>query len=98
MEPSSKALVRERAKLRAFTSTKTCFWPIPALIRTINRHLTGWKNYFDFGYSRKALRDINWHVRCRLIRHLRRRSQRPYRPPKGVTFYRHLADMGLVYL
>ena len=30
--------------------------------------------------------------------HLRRRSQRPFRPPKGVTFYRHLATIGLDYL
>src|SRR5690606_8314716 len=33
MEPSKAALARERDKLRDFTSTKRCFWPIPALIR-----------------------------------------------------------------
>lgn len=98
VEPSKKALARERTKLGEFTSTKKCFWPIPALIQTINRHLLGWKNYFDRGYPRPAFRQINWYVRERLKKHLRRRSQRPYRPPKGTTFYRHLADMGLVYL
>ncbi len=97
-EPSRKALARERGKLRVFTSTKHCFWPVPALIRTINRHLRGWANYFNYGCPRKAFRDTNWYVRSRLKRHLKRRSQRPYRPPKGKTFYRHLADLGLVYL
>ncbi len=98
LEPSKKALLREHAKLREFTCAKHCFWPIPALIRTINRHLVGWKNYFNFGYPRCALRAINWYVRTRLKKHLRRRSQRPYRPPKGKTYYRHLQELGLVYL
>src|SRR5690606_5799818 len=98
MEPSKAALARERDKLRDFTSTKRCFWPIPALIRAINRHLVGWRNYFDFGYSRPTLREINRYVRDRLRKHLRRRSQRPYRPRKGTSFYRQFARMGLVYL
>jgi RNA-directed DNA polymerase len=97
-EPSKSALAREREKLRVFTSTKCCFWPVPAMIFTINRHLRGWANYFNFGCPRIALRSINSFVRERLKRHLRRRSQRPYRPPKGLTYYRHLADLGLVYL
>lgn len=98
MEPSKKVLERERTKLREFTCAKKCFWPIPAMIRTISRHLAGWKNYFSYGRPRKALRAINWYIRQRLEQHLRRRSQRPYRPPKGVTYYRHLAELGLVYL
>jgi len=99
VHPSKKAVARERDKLRAMTHTRMCFKPIPALIRDLNRHLNGWANYFGgFGYSRIEFRAINWHVRMRLYRHLRRRSQRPYRPPKGKSFYQHLADMGLVYL
>lgn len=96
--PSRKALQRERDALRAMTNSRMCFKPIPALIRALNRHLRGWANYFSFGYPRVAFRQINWYVRTRLTRHLRRRSQRPYRPPKGKSFYRHFADMGLVYL
>ncbi|MBU1674132.1 group II intron reverse transcriptase/maturase [Patescibacteria group bacterium] len=99
VNPSKKALDRERDKLRSMTNTRMCFKPVPALIRDLNRHVMGWANYFGrFGYSRVAFRHINWHVRKRLTRHLRRRSQRPYRPPKGKSFYRHFADMGLVYL
>jgi RNA-directed DNA polymerase len=96
--PSKKALARERNKLRAMTNKSACFKPIPALIRQINRHLRGWANYFRYGYPRDAFRKINWCVRRRLAAHLKRRSQRPFRPPKGMSLYRHLANMGLIYL
>lgn len=95
---SRKALVRERARLREMTSSHMCWKPIPALIRILNRHLAGWANYFSFGYTRDAFRAINFSVQQRLRAHLGRRSQRPYRLPKGKTYYRHLADLGLDYL
>ena len=98
LSASKKALVRERAKLRAMTSARMCFKPIPALIQTLNRHLQGWANYFGFGYARDAFRAINFAVQQRLRSHLDRRSQRPYRLPKGKSYYRHFADLGLVYL
>lgn len=95
---SKKALARERAKLREMTGPQMCFKPIPDLIAEINRHLDGWANYFKFGYSRRGFRAINWYVHKRLATHLRRRSQRPYRPPDGVTLYAHLSALGLVRL
>jgi len=96
--PSKKALARERQKLRQMTSFHMCFKPIPQLIEEINRHLAGWSNYFSFGYPRMAKRHINSYVRERLTKHLRRRSQRPFRPPKGVSVYEQLSRMGLIYL
>ncbi len=96
--PSKKALGKEREKLRGMTGKRECFKPIPNLIHEVNRHLKGWANYFRFGYPRKALRDVNHYVRLRLSRHLRRRSQRPFRPPKGESRYRYLKRLGLVYL
>lgn len=96
--PSSKAMARERAKLREMTDSRFCFQPIPALIRKLNRNLSGWANYFDYGHPRRRFRAINWYVRQRLKVHLRRRSQRPFRPPKGTTFYEHFATLGLKYL
>lgn len=98
ISPSKKALARERDKLRAMTDKSKCFKPIPALIRDLNRHLKGWANYFAFGYPRMAFRDVNQSVRRRLRHHLKRRSQRRYRPPKDRSLYEHLRDMGLVYL
>jgi len=34
----------------------------------------------------------------RLIQHLQRRSQRPFRPPEGVSWYQHLPPWGLALL
>jgi RNA-directed DNA polymerase len=96
--PSQKSMQRAREKLRKMTSPKMCFKPIPALICELNKHLQGWANYFNYGYPRKSFREVNWFVMKRVVRHLRRRSQRRYRSPKGVTFYRHVRAMGLIYL
>src|SRR3989304_1008737 len=96
--PSKKALERERRKLREMTRPKMCFKPAWGLIAEINRHLRGWANYFNRGYPRHEFRQINAYVRERLTRHLKRRSQRPYRPSKGVTWYAQLHRLGLAYL
>jgi len=96
--PSKKALGRERAALRAMTGARMGLKPIPTLIEELNEHLRGWARYFGQGHPRQAFREINRHVRDRLYRHLSRRSQRPWRPPKGVTFYEQFKRMGLIYL
>ena len=96
--PSAKALQKERDKLHEMTNHRQCFQAIPQMIARINRHLRGWKNYFDFGYPRRAFRTINTYTRDRLKQHLRRRSQRPFRPPEGTSFYQQLHRLGLVYL
>ena len=98
VRPSKKALKRERERLRQMTGKEMCFKPLPKMVAELNQHLQGWTNYFSFGYPRAAFREINSYVRYRLARHLRRRSQRPYRPPEGTTLYGHLKQMGLVYL
>lgn len=96
--PAAKSLQRERARLKELTGPKMCFKPVPRLITEINRQVRGWSNYFGYGYPRKAFRDLNRYVRERMSTHLRRRSQRPFRPPAGVTAYDQLARMGLIYL
>jgi len=96
--PSQKAMKREREGLHRMTDASASFKPLPEFVAELNRHLVGWANYFSFGYPRMAKREINWYVRRRLGQHLRRRSQRPYRPPQGVSLYEHLAALGLVYL
>ena len=95
MSPSAKALKKEREKLHEMTNHRQCSKPIPQLIQGLNRHLKGWKNYFDFGYPRQAFRDVNTYVRDHLTQHLRRRGQRPYRPPEGVSFYGQIHRLGL---
>jgi len=96
--PSKKSLQRERDQLRAMTGSSQSHKPLPRLIAELNRHLQGWANYFRFGYPRGAFDQINRHVLLRLGQHLRRRSQRPFRLPQGVTAYAHYKRLGLRYL
>jgi len=95
---SEKALKRERQKLREMISKERCFVPLPQMIEELNEHLMGWANYFSYGYPRKGFRQINTYVRQRLTGHVRRRSQRPFRPAHGVSYYEHFNRMGLAYL
>jgi len=96
--PSKKALARERQKLREMTGPRMCFKPVMTLVAEINDHLRHWSNYFRYGYPRQAFRQLNKFVLDRLTRHLKRRSQRPYRPPAGATWYQHLHKLGLIRL
>jgi len=96
--PSKKALARERQKLREMTSSQMCFKPLTVLVGELNRHLRGWAGYFKYGYPRTAFRQINSYARTRLRCHMRRKSQRPMRPPKGLTPYDYFKRLGLVSL
>lgn len=96
--PSKKAVQREREKLHEMTNSHQCFKPIPVLIGELNRHLKGWANYFSIGYPTSVYCEIDRYVRDRLIQHLQRRSQRPYRPPQGGAWLQHLARLGLIPL
>ncbi len=96
--PSKQAMQRERQQLRAMTDVTQSHKPLPRLIAELNRHLKGWGNYFSFGYPRAAYLWINSYVQQRLYAHLQRRSQRPFRPPEGVTFNQQFARLGLQLL
>jgi len=66
---------------------------------TVNRQVRGWANYFDHGRSRPAFHVMNRFLQQRMVRHLKRRSQRPYRPPNRVAGYAYLYKrLGLVPL
>jgi RNA-directed DNA polymerase len=92
--PSRTRLKRERQRLRVMTSSHMCWKPIPTLIADINHHLDCWHPYYRFGYPRAAFRAITTYARERLTLHLRRRSQRPFRPPPGVSYYEQLSHLG----
>jgi RNA-directed DNA polymerase len=93
--PSNKAVQQERGKLHKMTDSHQCFKPIPILIGELNRHLKGWAEYFSFGYPTSVYCEIERYVQERLIQHLQRRSQRPYRPPVGESWLAHLERLGL---
>ena len=97
--PSATAVARHREDLRQLISAQRCFVPLPRLIQQVNRVLQGWGQYFCYGHPRPARRALNAFVIVRLMRHLRRRSQRPYRPPVGMSAYTFLTKrMGLQLL
>ena len=99
MQPSKQALAREREKLRQMSGYNQCAKPLPELLEELNLHLRGWANYFSKGYPAKAFRHINHYVPLRVSRHLRRRSQRAWRVPKGVSLYDYLhRRLGLIRL
>ena len=98
IEPSSEALAREREALRELVNKRRCLVPLPELIGKVNKHLRGWANYFRFGHHKLAFHKVNWFVYDRLYRHLKRRSQRPWRPPEGVSAYAQFKRMGLLYI
>jgi RNA-directed DNA polymerase len=98
MFPSDKSLARERTRLRELICSRMNFKPLHVLIGEINKQLRGWSEYFGQGYPRQAFGKINHFVRFRLYRHMKRRSQRPWRPSSGQTYYGEFSRMGLTYL
>jgi RNA-directed DNA polymerase len=99
VEPSKKALQRERDRINELTDRRQGCTPITDLIGRLNRQLRGWGNYFSLGYPSRAYRKINWHLGYRLANHLKHhRSQRPYQLPEGVSYYEHLQRLGLDFL
>lgn len=93
--PSKRSMQRARDSLRAMTGPGQCFKPIPVLIAQVNEHLRGWGAYFGKGYPRDAFRQVNHFVRERLERHLKRRSQRPFRVSGAVSWHEQLRRLGL---
>lgn len=98
LQPSRKAMERERHALRDLINPQQCATPLPDLIKRLNRHLRGWGNYYQLGHPKKSFRAINHFVRRRLAHHLQRRSQRGWRVRQGMTLYAYLQNMGLVAL
>lgn len=98
LHPSNKARLREHEALRQLINPEQSHTPLPELIERLNRHLRGWANYFGLGYPRQTFRGLDHFVRYRLGKHLRRRSQRGWRPRPGISLYTHLAHLGLVAL
>jgi len=96
--PSKKAMKKARAAIRERTGPRMCFKPAEDVVADLNTFLTGWGNYFGFGYPRKAFRAICHYARQRMITHLNRRSQRKYHRPVGMSHYQYLQKLGLKQL
>jgi len=98
VEASPAAQQRARANLQEATGPQLGFMPVRDVVQRVNAKLRGWLQYFSKGHPAKARWNLVRFAEQRLVRHLRRRSQRPYRPPKGVSLYQHVHDLGLLAL
>jgi RNA-directed DNA polymerase len=98
IEASPKAQQRARDKVRALTGAEYCFLPVADVVQNVNAVLRGWLNYFAKGHPANARWNLVRFAEERIARHLRRRSQRPYRPPEGVSLFQHAHDLGLLAL
>jgi RNA-directed DNA polymerase len=98
VEASPRAQKRVREKIHELTGPKLCFMPIEQVVKEVNAVLRGWLNYFSTGHPALARWNLIRFAEKRMVRRLQRRSQRPYQPPKGVSVYQHVHDIGLIAL
>lgn len=96
--PSKRSLARFRDRVRELTASHRGLVPVDDLVRDVSRYLQGWGRYFAQGYPRRVFNRADSFVLERLVRHLQRRSQRPFRPPDGKSFLAHLQSLGLQLL
>lgn len=96
--PSKRSLARFRDRVRDLTASTRGLVPVPDLIRDVTQYLRGWGQYFAYGHPRRKFNRADSFVLQRLVRHLQRRSQRPFRPPEGQSFLAHLQSLGLQLL
>ncbi|HSE45068.1 MAG TPA: group II intron reverse transcriptase/maturase [Gemmatimonadales bacterium] len=99
IEPSPEAVAQLKASLRTLTSRRRGSIPVTAVVRQCTQLLRGWRQYFCLGRPQRAYRVVNAFVLHRLHCHLSRRSQRPCRPPAGMSEYAFLTQqLGLKLL
>jgi RNA-directed DNA polymerase len=93
--PSKRSLSRFRDRVRELTASRRSLVPVDDLVRDVSRYLASWGRYFAYGYPRRAFNRANSFTLRRLVQHLQRRSQRPFRPADGKSFLVHLQSLGL---
>ena len=96
VQPSKKSHGKAREAIRDKTGPQMCFKPSPEIVEDLNTFPRGWCGYFNYGYPRKAFRDLGHYARGRMITHLNRRSQRKYHRPKGMSHSQYLQHLGLL--
>lgn len=90
-QPSKKSQkkLKDKVNLLLYSGNPT---PWHELRSRLNRLLTGWAEYFQFGYTTKAYQAIKWHVANRARQFLRRR----HKLPSGTSRFGFLEVYGKV--
>jgi RNA-directed DNA polymerase len=97
VEPSRKAEDRLREKVREQTGPQWGWLPLPTLSGRLNDLLRGWCGYFRHGHPHRVFYRLNGYLLDKLRQHLRRRSQRRYRPPANEVLDAHLRRKGMQF-
>ena len=92
LRPSKRSVARLRGRIRQLTHKRWGLIPPKGIVRNVNRYLTGWKGYFGKGHRGTVFNKIDFYVSKRLISHLKRRSQKGFRLPEGLTWYELLTN------
>ena len=77
--PSRKAIQAIKDKVSARTYRSTRHQDLDELIRSLNRSLAGWANYFRHGVSRAVFSAVDSHAWLRLMRWIRRKYEGKHR-------------------
>src|SRR5438132_5892949 len=73
--PSRQAIQAIKAKVSARTYRSTRHQDLDELIRSLNRSLAGWANYFRHGVSKATFSAVDSHTWLRLMRWIRRKYE-----------------------
>jgi len=79
-KPSRKAIQAIKDKVKAKTCRSTRHQDLDELIRSLNRSLAGWANYFRHGVSKATFSAIDSFTWLRLMRWIRRKYEGKHRP------------------
>lgn len=87
LKPSPRSQQRFRDRVRSMTGSNRGNVPIDKLRNQLNRYLAGWMQYFGAFHRGQVINKADGFVRDRMVRHLKRRSQRGVRPSHGAKWY-----------
>lgn len=87
VKPSPRSLQRFRDRVVEMTARQRGHVPIGLLVAQLNRYLRGWVQYFGAFQRGRILNKADGFVYDRMVRHLKRRSQRGVHPPQGNKWY-----------
>jgi RNA-directed DNA polymerase len=92
LKPSPRSQQRFQDRVRSMTGSHRGAVPIGKLRNELNRYLAGWVQYFGEFHRGKVINQADMFVYDRMVRHLKRRSQRGVRPSHGATWYRFVRE------
>jgi len=100
VKPTSKAMNNMRKKIKEVFSHRACLSnDIKDMVKTINKKLNGWKNYYALNYIAKGqLKKIDWYVSLRFTIWYRNKKQLKRRCQYTKELMRKLKSLKIVHM